>query len=138
MQNDNIKAVGIISDFQVQQGLNVGSPDYMFERSSHTDGFHMGFMACGVIENVISSSVCGNYMGDSIASMDVWGRGVTASSGSVPVIKTKSGNALDENLCEHKVINSMVDGTASDGPSLRAHPLGQCKYSCMIPERVHH
>ena len=61
-----------------------------------------------------------------------------ASSGSVPVIKTKSGNALDENLCEHKIINSMVDGTASDGPSLRAHPLGQCKDSCMIPERVHH
>jgi hypothetical protein len=138
VQNDNIKAVGIISGFQVQQGLNVGSPDYMFERSSHTDGFHMGFMACGVIENVLSSSVCGNYMRDSIASMDVWGRGVTASSSSFPVIKTKSGNALDENLCEHKVINSMVDGTASDGSSLRAHPLGQCKDSCTIPGRIHH
>lgn len=133
VQNDNIKAVGIISGFQVQQGLNVGSPDYMFERSSHIDGFHMGFMACGVIENVLSSSVRGNYMRDSIASMDVWGRGVTASSSSFPVIKTKSGNALDENLCEHKVIGSMVDGTASDGSSLRAHPLGQCKDSCTIP-----
>jgi hypothetical protein len=75
-------------------------------------------------------------MRDSIASMDVWGRGVTASSGSFPVIKTKSGNALDENICEHKVINSMVDGTASDGSSLRTHPLGQCKDSCTIPGRV--
>ena len=77
-------------------------------------------------------------MRDIIASMDVRGRGVTASSGSVLVIKTKSGNALDENLCEHKVINSMVDGTTSDGSSLRAHPIRQCKDSCTIPERIHH
>jgi hypothetical protein len=59
VQNDNIKAVGIISDFQVQQGLNVGSPDYMFERSSHTDGFHMSFMTRGVIEKFLSSSGVG-------------------------------------------------------------------------------
>lgn len=119
VQDDNIKVVGIVSGFQVQRGLNVGSHDYIFERSSHTDGFHMDFMACEVIENVLSSNVCGNYMRDGFASMDDWGRGVTAGSSSFPVlIETKSGN----------------DGTASDGSSQRAHPLGECRDSCTIPE----
>lgn len=119
VQDDNTKVVGIVSGFQVQRGLNVGSHDYIFERPSHTDGFHMDFMACGVIENVLSSNVCGNYMRDGFASMDVWGRGVTAGSSSFPVlIETKSKN----------------DSTASDGSSQRAHPLGGCRDSCTIPE----
>lgn len=136
VQNDNIKAVGIISGFHVPQGLNVGSPDYMFDRFSHTDEFHMDFMACGAIENVLSPSVCGKYTRDGIVSMDVQGRGATAGSSSFPVlIETKSGNALDESLCEHKAISSVVvDGSANDGSSLRAHPLGERKDSCIIPE----
>lgn len=134
VENDNIKAVGIISGFHVRQGLNVGRPDYMSDRFSHTDEFHMDFMACGA--NVLSPSVCGKYMRDGIVSMDVHGRGATAGSSSFPVlIETKSGKALDESLCEHKAISSVVvDGTANDGSTLRAHPLEERKDSCTIPE----